>query len=150
MAYLNTNGEGLGDNMLESLNKKIIEAKKSGDKFAAGVYNLVKAELLNNQKEAKPKQEMDVVKAYSKKMIKALAAYEGHAHFEELQKEIDLVKTLLPAEISEEQIQQVVNAYLSEHTDEKNIGKIIGYVKGELPDADGGLVAQVVKVALRN
>lgn len=134
--------------MLIELNKKIIEARKGGDKFSAGVLNLVKAELLNNQKEAKPMSELDVVKSYSKKLIKATAAYEGHAHFDELQKEIELVKTLLPEELSEESIQMAVNQYLTNNPDEKHMGKVIGALKGQLPNADGSTLAKIVKSTL--
>lgn len=134
--------------MLTELNKKIIEARKGGDKFSAGVFNLVKAELLNNQKEAKPKPEVDVVKSYSKKLTKAISAYEGHAHFDELQRELDLIKSLLPEELSEEDIQAAVNQYLANHPDEKHIGKVIGTLKGQLPNADGSTLAKIVKSTL--
>lgn len=134
--------------MLVVLNKRIIEARKGKDKFSAGVLNLVKAELQNNEKLDKSKPELDVVKSYAKKLQKSLPAFEGSDKYEGLEKEIKLVKTLLPQELSEVEIQSAVDKYLSDNPDANHTGKVIGALKGQLPNADGSTLAKIVKSTL--
>lgn len=134
--------------MLIELNKKILEARKGGDKFSAGVLNLVKAELQNNEKSEKSKPELEVVKSYAKKLQKSLSMFEGSDKYEEMHKEVELVKTLLPPELSENDIQAAVNKYLADNPSESNMGKIIGALKSQLPEADGSTLAKVVKTTL--
>ncbi len=86
--------------MLNVINEKILIAKKSGDKFTSDSLVMVKSELLNNQKTEAPKQEMDVVKSYVKRLNKSLEAFKGTNQYDTLVKEYELVKGLLPAEVS--------------------------------------------------
>lgn len=134
--------------MLADLNKNIIEAKKKGDKVSVGVLNLVKSELQSNEKSKKPKPEVDVVKSYMKKLQKSLPLFEGSESYEKLENEVKLVKTLLPKELSEEEIQATVDQYVTDHPDEKHIGKVIGALKVQMPDADGSVLAKIVKATL--
>ncbi|MDB4330270.1 GatB/YqeY domain-containing protein [bacterium] len=131
--------------MLNDINKKIIEAKKARDKFTANSFNLLKSELLNNQKVEKPKAELEVVKSYVKKLSKSLPSFEGTERHAELVKEYDLVKTLLPEEMSVDAIRVAVKDYLSQNPEVNHMGKAIGALKGQLENAEGALLAKVVK-----
>jgi uncharacterized protein YqeY len=136
--------------MLGTVNEKVLSARKSGDKFSTGVLQLVKAELLNNQKTDKPKDELEVVRSYAKKLGKSLEAYKGMAQYDELAKELDLVKTLLPVELSEQDIQYALSAYVFCHAvekDPKSMGKLMGAMKEKLKgqEYDGALLSKVVK-----
>ncbi len=96
----------------------------------------------------KPKLELDVVKSYAKKLQKSLSSFEGSDKYEGLEKEVELVKTLLPQELSEVEIQSAVDKYLSDNPDANHMGKVIGALKGQLPNADGSTLAKIVKSTL--
>ena len=130
--------------MLDLVNKKIIDAKKSGDKFTSNVFVLLKSELLNNEKSKKPIGELEVVEKYTKKLFKTLKMFENTDRYEDLEKEYDLIKELLPKQMSEEETKKYVEEYLKQNPS-KEVGKTIGAIKKELKNVDGAILAKVVK-----
>lgn len=130
--------------MLDLVNKKIIDAKKSGDKFTSNVFVLLKSELLNNEKSKKPIGELEVVEKYAKKLFKTLKMFENTDRYEDLEKEYDLIKELLPKQMSEEEAKKYVEEYLKQNPS-KEVGKTIGAIKKELKNVDGAILAKVVK-----
>jgi uncharacterized protein YqeY len=142
--------------MLPEINQKILKAiKPGGNKFEAKCLKLLKAELLNNEKTATPKAQLDVTKSYVKKLKKALKAFVKHPErLALLEDEVKIISTLLPAEVSEERITDVVatvlqNIVTAENPDKAVLirnykGRIIGSTKRVLPDADGGLIAKIL------
>lgn len=130
--------------MLDLVNKKIIDAKKSGDKFTSNVFVLLKSELLNNEKSKKPIGELEVVEKYAKKLFKTLKMFENTDRYEDLEKEYDLIKELLPKQMSEEETKKYVKEYLKQNPS-KEVGKTIGAIKKELKNVDGAILAKVVK-----
>jgi uncharacterized protein YqeY len=130
--------------MLDLVNKKIIDAKKSGDKFTSNVFVLLKSELLNNEKSKKPIGELEVVEKYAKKLFKTLKMFENTDRYEDLEKEYDLIKELLPKQMSEEETEKYVEEYLKQNPS-KEVGKTIGAIKKELKNVDGAILAKVVK-----
>lgn len=134
--------------MLKDINEKIILAKKSGDKFTSNALLMVKSDLLNNQKTEKPKGELEVVKSYVKKLSKSLEAFKNTDKYNELEKEYLFVKDLLPPEMSEDQVRLVVSEYVAKNPLEKNMGKVMGVLKSQLKDVDGGVLSKIVKEML--
>lgn len=130
--------------MLDLVNKKIIDAKKSGDKFTSNVFVLLKSELLNNEKSKKPIGEIEVVEKYAKKLFKTLKMFENTDRYEDLEKEYGLIKELLPKQMSEEETKKYVEEYLKQNPS-KEMGKTIGAIKKELKNVDGAILAKVVK-----
>jgi uncharacterized protein YqeY len=130
--------------MLDLVNKKIIDAKKSGDKFTSNVFVLLKSELLNNEKSKKPIGELEVVEKYAKKLFKTLKMFENTDRYEDLEKEYGLIKELLPKQMSEEETKKYVEEYLKQNPS-KEVGKTIGAIKKELKNVDGAILAKVVK-----
>lgn len=130
--------------MLDLVNKKIIDAKKSGDKFTSNVFVLLKSELLNNEKSKKPIGELEVVEKYAKKLFKTLKMFENTDRYEDLEKEYNLIKELLPKQMSEEETKKYVEEYLKQNPSNE-VGKTIGAIKKELKNVDGAILAKVVK-----
>lgn len=131
--------------MLAEINKRIIVEKKAGNKFEASALILVKSELLNNGKAAKPKAEEDVVKSYAKKLTKSLDQFKNTPQHGNLVKEIDIVKSFLPAEMTEEEIKKEVIAFLVSNPEENHAGKITGMLKKQFPNADGSLLSKLIR-----
>lgn len=130
---------------IEEISKRIIEAKKSGNKFESDTLIMVKAELQNNLKDKSPKKDDEVLKSYVKRLSKSLEAFKGTDRYDNLVKEYDLVKKLLPEEMSEEEIRKEVIQFIKDNPEEKHIGKVIGSLKSKLKNADGGLLSKIIR-----
>lgn len=139
--------------MLSAVDILIKDFTKGGKKEEVAALKLVKAELLNNQKTVKPKEELAVVKSYYKRLTKSMDAYQTYPDRQQaIQKEIDIIKTLLPEMPSEQKVRDHVEVTIQNWKSQLNAGLqpgvIIGSVKKQLPNADGGLVARLVKECL--
>lgn len=138
--------------MLTKVNELIKENLRNKNKVETNVFKLVKADLINNEKSQKPRPEIDVVKSYNKRLTKSLDAYASRPDIvEKLTNEINIVKTLLPVEVTETVIRDHVSATVQNILSAKdplNMGPIIGSIKKQLPNADGSLVAKIVREKL--
>ena len=134
--------------MIDLINKKIIEAKKNKDKFTANVFVLLKSEFLNNEKSKNKIDETELVKKYAKKLSKTLKMYENTDKYEDLEKEYNLIKELLPKQLSEEDTRKYVEEYLKQNPSSE-IGKTIGSIKKKLDNVDGAILAKVVKEVIQ-
>lgn len=134
--------------MIDLINKKIIEAKKNKDKFTANVFVLLKSEFLNNEKSKNKIDETELVKKYAKKLSKTLKMYENTDKYEDLEREYNLIKELLPKQLSEEDTRKYVEEYLKQNPSSE-IGKTIGSIKKKLDNVDGAILAKVVKEVIQ-
>jgi len=134
--------------MIDLINKKIIEAKKNKDKFTANVFVLLKSEFLNNEKSKNKIDETELIKKYAKKLSKTLKMYENTDKYEDLEKEYNLIKELLPKQLSEEETRKYVKEYLKQNPSSE-VGKTIGSIKKKLDNVDGAILAKVVKEVIQ-
>jgi uncharacterized protein YqeY len=138
---------------------------------AKEVYRAIKAELLLNNSSKNPKPEGKVVNTITfsrneifkieineldlsiiKKQIQIreeqIAMYDANSRKDlaDLYREQNkILKFLLPPEISEDKIQEVVvTAYPNGFT-QKEMGKVIKEIKAIYPTADGKLISEIVK-----
>lgn len=96
-----------------------------------------------------------VFKKEKKSRQDALALYDSAGEQERADEEryqIEVIEAYLPEEMSEDDIEALVQKIMSEQniTDPtpKDMGRIISAVKAQAPNADGALVANVVKSAI--
>ena len=139
---------------------------------AKEAYRAIKAELLLNSSSKNPKPEGKIIKTMMftrngedfqveineldlyviKKQLKTLeeqiSMYEANSRKDiaDMYKEqSNILKALLPEEISKERIQEyTVTAYPNGYS-QKEMGKVIKEIKAIFPTADGKLVSEVVK-----
>ena len=137
----------------EKIEKMIMEALKAGEKVKVGAFRMLKSEFLvfKTAKNAKPLDEAAEI-SIIKKMIKQrqdaakeyLAAGRPELADNELD-EVSVLKDLLPAEITEEQITEVLNEVVNTvEPVKKNMGVFMKAVKDKYPAADGKIVSQIV------
>lgn len=141
----------------EKIDKMIMEALKSGEKIKAGVFRMLKSEFLvfKTAKNAKPLDEaaeISIIKKMVKQRQDAAKEYLVAGRLELADNELDeveVLKGLLPAEITEEQIKEAVKevCYTTEPI-KKNMGVFMKAVKAKYPTADGKLVSQIVSAFL--
>ena len=141
----------------EKIEKMIMEALKAGDKTKAGAFRMLKSEFIvfKTAKNAKPLDEaaeITIIKKMIKQRQDAAKEYLAAGRLEladnELE-EVDVLKPLLPAEITEEEIKEAVKEVSNTiEPVKKNMGVFMKAVKSKYPTADGKTVSQIVSTFL--
>lgn len=138
--------------ILKWLDEEIIKEYKAGNKIRRVFLQTIKAALLNRAKEVggeiSDEDEIKVLKSELKQRQEALEQYKAGNRqdlVDSIQKEIDILKELLPAEMSEAEIEKIVREKIKTLED-KSFGSVMKTVMAELRErADGKTVAQIVK-----
>lgn len=137
----------------EKIEKMIMEALKAGEKVKAGVFRMLKSEFLvfKTAKNAKPLDEcaeISIIKKMIKQRQDAAKEYLAAGRLELADNELDeaaVLKDLLPADITEEQITKAVKEVANTvEPIKKNMGVFMKAVKDKYPTADGKMVSQIV------
>ena len=137
----------------EKIDKMIMEALKAGEKIKAGAFRMLKSEFLvfKTAKNAKPLDdaaEISIIKKMIKQRQDAAKEYLEAGRLELADDELDeveVLKVLLPAEITEEQIKEAVKEVANATVPiKKNMGVFMKAVKAKYPTADGKMVSQIV------
>ena len=141
----------------EKIDKMIMEALKAGEKIKAGAFRMLKSEFLvfKTAKNAKPLDdaaEISIIKKMIKQRQDAAKEYLEAGRLELADNELDeveVLKVLLPAEITEEQIKEAVKEVANTTVPiKKNMGVFMKAVKAKYPTADGKTVSQIVSAFL--
>ncbi|MBF0586776.1 GatB/YqeY domain-containing protein [Prosthecochloris sp. N3] len=146
----------------EQINADLKEAMKSGDKERLNAIRSIRAALLEKEVsvrvggkgELTPEQELDVVTGLAKKRRDSIEQYlnAGRKDLAETEEsELRVLETYLPEQLSDEEIQQAVDAIITSTgaSSMKDMGRVMGAAMKELKGkADGGKVQQFVKAAL--
>lgn len=141
----------------EKIDKMIMEALKAGEKIKAGAFRMLKSEFLvfKTAKNAKPLDdaaEISIIKKMIKQRQDAAKEYLEAGRLELADNELDeveVLKVLLPAEITEEQITEAVKEVANATVPiKKNMGVFMKAVKAKYPTADGKMVSQIVSAFL--
>lgn len=156
-----------------NIDKLILCATKDKVSAAKEAYRAIKAELLLNRSSENPKAEGKIVNTITytrngeepfnveineldlsiiKKQIKIreeqIAMYDANSRkdlADMYREQNQILKALLPPEISKDKIEEaVVTAYPNGYT-QKEMGKVIKEIKAIYPTADGKIISEVVK-----
>ena len=156
-----------------NIDKLILCATKDKVSAAKEAYRAIKAELLLNSSSKSPKPEGKVVSTITftregekpfeieineldlsiiKKQVQIreeqIAMYDANSRkdlADMYREQNQVLKALLPPEISKDKIEEaVVTAYPNGYT-QKEMGKVIKEIKNIYPTADGKLISEVVK-----
>ena len=127
--------------MVEKLEKDMIEAMKSGDKFRLTVIRMVKGALkqeqIDHKKEINDELLIDVVNKQIKMRKDSITEFEKGNRtdlVEKTQKEIDILLKYLPEQLSQEEVEKIINEIFEEVKPEgmKDMGKVMGLAQGKL------------------
>ena len=146
----------------EQINNDLKAALLGGNRFVADTLRNLKAAILNEEvalgrrDEGLGDVEIEVIIAREVKKrgeSKALYDQNGRPELAEIeQKEIDILMAYLPQQLTEDEVQTVINEVIAEigATDMKAMGQVIGAVKARTGTAaDGATVAKLVKTTLQ-
>lgn len=137
--------------LLETIEHDFQEALKNKDAERLSVLRLIKTALTNKEKEkGEPASEeivLQILKQEAKKRDEAAKLYEQSGKTDlaqKEQKELEMIKAYLPAELADEAILKIIEEVKTSGT--TDFGQLMGQVMGRLKgQADGGRVAELVK-----
>ena len=145
--------------LVDDLSAALKEAMKAKDKPKLDAIRQVQTEIAKKKsekgEEATDELVLAVISSYVKKMTKAVEEYQtlgdrGAEMAEKIQFEIDFLGEWLPEQLSEEEVEKIVDAVLTEmgDIDISQMGKVIGAVMSKGDGIDGSLVSKIVKSKL--
>ena len=145
--------------LVDDLSAALKEAMKAKDKPKLDAIRQVQTEIAKKKsekgEEATDELVLAVISSYVKKMTKAVEEYQtlgdrGAEMANKIQFEIDFLSEWLPEQLSEEEVEKIVDAVLIEmgDIDISQMGKVIGAVMSKGDGIDGSLVSKIVKSKL--
>ena len=140
----------------ENINSMIMSAMKAGERDKANVYRLIKNEFLKfstskNAGVLNESTEITILQKMVKQRDESIANYKVANRMdlvENEQNEIDIIKELLPAIPTQEDIENFLNEKYPNGVEKKSMGMVIKDVKENLVGVDGKMVADIVKSKL--
>ena len=145
--------------LTDDLSTALKEAMKAKDKPKLDAIRQVQTEIAKKKSEKGEEATDDlvlaVISSYVKKMTKAVEEYQtlgdrGTEMAEKIQFEIDFLSEWLPEQLSEEEVEKIVDAVLIEmgNIDISQMGRVIGAVMSKGDGIDGSVVSRIVKEKL--
>lgn len=144
--------------MLEQINNDLKNAMKNGDKFTLSVLRMLKSaiqlESIALKKDLSDQEIMSVVKRNVKQRKDSISEYQKYNKEKEvndLENEIKVLEKYLPEELSEVELDKVINNVFDEEKPEsiKDMGKIMKILTEKIGNvADMSLVSRKVREKL--
>jgi uncharacterized protein YqeY len=145
--------------LIDELSTSLKEAMKEKDKPKLDAIRQVQTEVAKKKaekgEEATDELVLGVISSYVKKMTKAVEEYQslgerGVEMAEKIQFEIDFLSKWLPEQLSDKEVEIIIDEVLSElgEVDISQMGKIIGAVMSKSEGIDGSVVSRLVKEKL--
>ena len=141
--------------MIDKINEDLKIALKDQDKFTLSVLRMLKSEFINESRkgslhELTEEDAIRVIKHQVKTRKDSKSEYEKYGKtdlVEELNKEIEVLNKYLPEEMSEEEVQKVIDEVFAElkPSSMKDMGNIMKALNSKITNADMSMVSKLVK-----
>lgn len=139
----------------ERIQEAIKDAMRAKDQQRLDTLRMAKGALLILEKAGGSVSEEDAIaslRSEVKKRQQSIAIFQEHGKTAEAaatEQEIATIEEFLPKQLTREQLEERVRAYLAEHPEVNHPGKLTGAMKKELGDlADGKMLNEVSREAL--
>ena len=140
----------------ERIQEEMTKAMKNQDKFRLECLRMAKAAILVKEKESSAaltdEMSSSAIRSEVKKRQQSIEVFRQIGKEEDAksaEREILIFEEFLPKQLSQEEIEARVRAYLTEHPEVNHPGKLTGAMKKELADAaDGKLLNEICKKVL--
>ena len=146
--------------MFNNIKKDLISAMKEQDKFKLSVLRMLKSALqteeINKKNELTEDEVLNVIKKQVKVRSASLEEYKEYGRndlADNLEKEIEILKTYLPEELSYEELTKIIDEQFNiiKPTSMKDMGKVIKVVSSIVGTrADMSDVSKIVKEKINN
>lgn len=138
----------------DTIQKNILVALKEKKETELKVLRFVLSEIkyaeINKQKDLTDEETTALLSKEVKKRKEAIEMFRKNNRLElvdDEEKQIVVIETYLPKQISGEELNKIVDETLAGITDKSNIGKVIGMVMPKVKGkADGAKVAEMIRV----
>lgn len=141
--------------LFQQINSDIIQAMKEKNELKLSVLRMVKSKILNvNARGDLPDTEIiKIISKYAKSLEEAIAETRKVNRLDEvlvLESELVIVKTYLPKQLSEAEIQKTVEDTIQKlgAASIKDMGKVMKEIGANYPGIDNSLVSKIVKEKL--
>ena len=145
--------------LADDLSTALKEAMKAKDKPKLDAIRQIQTEIAKKKSEIGEEVNVElvlgVISSYVKKMAKAVDEYnslgeKGEEMASKIQFEIDFLTTYLPEQLSEEEVEKIIDDVLAElgDVDMSQMGRVIGAVMAKGDGIDGSVVSKIVKQKL--
>ncbi len=142
--------------LADDLSTALKEAMKAKDKPKLDAIRQIQTEIAKKKsekgEEVNDELVLGVISSYVKKMAKAVDEYKslgekGEEMANKIQFEIDFLTTYLPEQLSEEEVEKIVDDVLADlgDVDMSQLGRVIGSVMAKGDGIDGSIVSKIVK-----
>lgn len=141
--------------MLERIDLDLKNALKSGDKFTLSVLRMLKSEFIVESRkgtfhELTDEEVLKVIKKQVKTRKDSIEEYKKYNKLEtvkELEHEVEVLNKYLPQEMSEEEINKIIDLVFEEvkPTSMKDMGNLMKIISSKITNADMSLVSKIVK-----
>ena len=138
----------------QTLQQKIGESMKAHNEIRTSTLRLLLSALnyekIDKQHDLADEEELVVIRREAKKRKEAIEMYTKANAPERAAKEaeeLEILQEYLPPDVGEEELTKLVDEAVAQikPAGMQDIGKVIGFVKGKAPNADGGKIAELVK-----
>ena len=142
--------------LADDLSTALKEAMKAKDKPKLDAIRQIQTEIAKKKsekgEEVNDELVLGVISSYVKKMAKAVDEYKslgekGEEMANKIQFEIYFLTTYLPEQLSEEEVEKIIDDVLAElgDVDMSQMGRVIGAVMAKGDGIDGSIVSKIVK-----
>jgi len=142
--------------LADDLSTALKEAMKAKDKPKLDAIRQIQTEIAKKKsekgEEVNDELVLGVITSYVKKMAKAVDEYKslgekGEEMANKIQFEIDFLTKYLPEQLSEEEVEKIIDDVLAElgDVDMSQMGRVIGAVMAKGDGIDGSIVSKIVK-----
>ena len=141
----------------QTLQQKIGESMKAHNEIRTSTLRLLLSafnyEKIEKQRDLTDEEELVVIRREAKKRKEAVEMYKKAGAEERAVKEeaeLKILQEYLPPEMEEDELIKLVDEAVAQikPAGVADLGKVIGFVKGKAPNADGGKIAEIVKAKL--
>jgi uncharacterized protein YqeY len=142
----------------QTLQQKIGESMKAHDEVKTSTLRLLLSafnyEKIDKQHDLTDEEEMVVVRREAKKRKESAEMYRNAGSEDRALKEeaeLKILQEYLPPEMNDDDLAKLVVEAISQikPASMADMGKVIGFVKGKAPNADGGKIAELVRGKLK-
>lgn len=146
--------------MFEKIKKDLVSSMKEQDKFKTSVLRMLKsalqAEEINKKSELTDEEVLSIIKKQVKVRTASFEEYKSYNRIDlanELAKEIEILKSYLPEELSKDELNKIIEEQFNilNPTSIKDMGKVIKEISSIVGTrADMSEVSKIVKEKLNN
>lgn len=140
-----------------NLQKMIGEAMKARDQVRLSTLRMLSSafnyEKIEKKSDLTEEEEIAVIRKQAKQRKDSIEAYKKAGSTDRVESEsaeLAILQEFLPPEMDEGELKKIVSEAISAVGAKTmaDMGKVIGFVKGKAPSADGGKIAELVKASL--